>query len=53
LPEAKKNYVGEDIMLQNGIEIVKISLEQQNKLKVSRALLEESRKKKKKKKKKK
>ena len=37
LPEAKKNYVGEDVMRKNGIEIVKISLEQQNKLREKKA----------------
>ena len=44
LPEAKKNYVGEDIMRKNGIEIVKISLEQQNKLKEKKAESDEKKK---------
>ena len=46
LPEAKKNYVGEDVMRKNGIEIVKISLEQQNKLREKKAESAEKKKKK-------
>ena len=41
LPEGKKDYVTEDIMRQNGIEIVKISLEDQNKLLEKKAETEE------------
>ena len=40
-PEDKKDYVREDIMRQNGIEIVKISLEDQNKLLKRKAETEE------------
>ena len=44
LPEAKKNYVNEDTMIKNGIEIVKIPLEQQMKLKEKRELEEKKKK---------